>query len=584
MPALVLTDVMLRSSTGGIGPQVRALADDLARAHLHIDPFEASYMGVDGYNDAVPDLSLQRRQAWRDELVTTLLRVDQLEADDLDDRLLLRAMRDDVARALAGIDSRVEDFTVTTFPKDGPSRMLFVAARARVDDPPAASDYLSRCRKFSTYLAQKQARLLDAAEAGLLPVAPLVQNVITQVRNHLADPSHDPLLGHEPPAEWGGASEWRSNLERVVTEQVRPALAAYLDTLVEMLPRCRPGERAGLVHVPGGVAAYACCIRQGTTLPLSADELHQIGLAELAKTEEKIAELGRQVVGERGVGAVLDRLRRDPAFAVAPPDAMARAAATIERAEERMADLFRPPLPDACTVQPMPVHMASSGAPPMYLPPARDASGPGVFLFNQADPGAAGSWAREAAVFHEAVPGHHAQFSRMRARPDLPLLLDAFVVIPHAEGWGLYAERLADEFGLYSDGVQRLGLVVTQAWRAARLVIDTGLHDRGWARAQAYEFCLAHTALPEPFVAAEVDRYIAWPGQALGYLIGELEILRLRQNAQDRLGLAYDVRDFHSAVLDHGSLPLPVLAAAVDAWVQSTLPEPSVHTSTASQP
>jgi uncharacterized protein (DUF885 family) len=528
-------------------------------------------MSIDGYEDAVPDLSPQRRQAWRDELVTTLLRVDQLEADDVDNALLLRAMRDDVVRALAGIDSRVEDFTVTTFPKDGPSRMLFVAARATVDDPASASDYLARCRKFSTYLAQKQARLLDAARDGLLPVAPLVQNAITQVRNHLSDPSHDPLLAHVPPAGWGGAIEWRSDLERVVSEQVRPALAAYLDALVEMLPRCRPGERAGLVHVPGGVAAYACCIRQGTTLALSADEVHQIGLAELARTEELVAELGRQVVGERGVAAVLRRLRHDPAFAVAPPDAMARATATIERAEARTADLFRAPQPEACAVQPMPVHMARSGAPPMYLPPARGGSRRGVFLFNQIDPGAAGSWAREAAVFHEAVPGHHAQFSRMRLRPDLPLLLDAFVVIPHAEGWGLYAERLADEFGLYSDDVQRLGLVVTQAWRAARLVIDTGLHDRGWTRAQAYEFCLTHTALPEPFVAAEVDRYIAWPGQALGYLIGERELLRLRQRAQDRLGPAYDIRDFHSAVLDHGSLPLPVLASAVDAWVESAL-------------
>ncbi len=541
-------------------------------------------MGIDGYDDAVPDLSWQRRQAWREELVATLLRVDQLRADDIDNGLLLRAMRDDVVRALAAIDSRVEDFTVTTFPKDGPSRLLFVAARATVDDPAAASDYLSRCRKFSTYLAQKRVGLLDAAQAGLLPVAPLVQNAITQVRKHLADPSHDPLLAHKPPAGWDGASAWRSNLERVVSEQVRPALVGYLDTLVEMLPRCRPGDRAGLVHVPGGVAAYACCIRQGTTLPLSADDVHQIGLAELARTEDLVEELGRQVFGERGVATVFDRLRHDPVFAVAPPDAMARAAATIERAEERMAEIFRPPLPEACTVQPMPDHMARSGAPPMYLPPARDASRPGVFLFNQSDPGAAGSWAREAAVFHEAVPGHHAQFSRMRLRPDLPLLLDAFVVIPHAEGWGLYAERLADEFGLYSDGVQRLGLVVTRAWRAARLVIDTGLHDRGWTRAEAYEFCLAHTALPEPFVAAEVDRYIAWPGQALGYLIGERELLRLRQHAQDRLGPDYDVRDFHSAVLDHGSLPLPVLGAAVDAWVESTLTTQSGHEPSASGP
>lgn len=217
----------------------------------------------------------------------------------------------------------------------------------------------------------------------------------------------------------------------------------------------------------------------------------------------------------------------------------------------------------------MPRHMAGFGAPPFYSPPARDGSRPGAYLYNDINPGPAGSWALEATAFHEAVPGHHVQFARLQAMRHLPLLLTTFYVVAHGEGWGLYAEQLADEFGLYSDNQQRLGMLACAAWRAVRLVVDTGLHARGWSRQHAYEFALAHCPMPESFVAAEIDRYIAIPGQALGYLIGQREILRLRDYARIRLGAAYDIRDFHSAVLDHGFLPLTVLSRAVEEWVTS---------------
>ena len=161
------------------------------------------------------------------------------------------------------------------------------------------------------------------------------------------------------------------------------------------------------------------------------------------------------------------------------------------------------------------------------------------------------------------------QFSRMQLLARLPLLLTAFYVVPHGEGWGLYAEQLADEFGLYSDDTQRLGMLSCAAWRAVRLVVDTGLHSRGWSRARAREFALAHSPMPADFVDAEIDRYIALPGQALGYLVGKQEILRLRDKARSQLGADYDIRDFHAAILDHGSLPLTVVGQVVDEWVDS---------------
>jgi len=249
---------------------------------------------------------------------------------------------------------------------------------------------------------------------------------------------------------------------------------------------------------------------------------------------------------------------------------MARAAVAVSRAQQRLADMFRAPMPPPCAVEPMPPHMAEFGAPPYYSPPARDGSRPGAYLFNNIHPGQAGSWALEATTFHEAVPGHHAQFSRLQLMPHLPRLLTAFYVVPHGEGWGLYAERLADEFGLYSDDTQRLGMLACAAWRAVRLVVDSGLHARGWSRDEAREFALAHSPMPADFVEAEIDRYIALPGQALGYLVGQREILRLREQARSRLGAAFDLRDFHSAVLDHGSVPLTVLGRIVTDWAAAT--------------
>ncbi len=548
---------------------IGVLADELAEVLLRGDPFGASFMAISGYDDAVPDLSPEYQQTWRRRLVDIIVRCTQREADsaDFDGRILLETVRDRATRELAAADSRVDEFSVTTFPRGGPSLMLLIASRTRVSDAESATAYLARCRRIPAYLDQYTARLRTAARDGLLPVAPLVSDAIRQLHDHLSHPARDPMLSHQPPEGWAGATAWRDGIECVIRDHVRPAVGRYADLLAELLPRSRPPEQAGLLHVPGGVAAYACCVRNGTTLPFDSDELHRVGLEALAEIEEQIAELGGHTVGTRDVNDIMARFRED-VWQPAPgdADAMARAATAIARAQDRLTDMFRSPLPPPCAVEPMPPHMAEFGAPPYYSPPARDGSRPGAYLFNNVHPGQAGSWALEATAFHEGVPGHHAQFARVQLLPHLPLLMTAFYVVAHGEGWGLYAERLADEFGLYSDDIQRLGMLGCAAWRAVRLVVDTGLHARGWSRARARQFALAHSPMPEGFVDAEIDRYIALPGQALGYLVGQREILRLRDDARSRLGAAYDIRDFHSAILDHGSLPLAVLRQVVEEW------------------
>ena len=546
-----------------------ALADELAAVLLSADPFGASFMAISGYDDAVPDLSPDYQQAWRDRLVDVVVRCDQGEAHaaDAESRVLLQATRDTAARYLAAADARTEEYSVTTFPLGGPSLVLFIASRTRITDSGSAAACLTRCRRLPAYLDQYTARLRAAVRDGLLPVAPLVGNAIKQLRDHLAHPARDPLA-FQPPEDWAGAAGWRDEIERIVRDDIRPAIGRYADLLAELLPRSRPPERAGLLHVPGGVAAYACAIRNGTTLPFDPDELHRIGLTALTEIEDRVAQLGSHAMGTCDVDDIMTRLRADASqTAPAGDDAMVRAAVAVSRAQQRLVDMFRPPVPPPCAVEPMPPHMAEFGAPPYYSPPARDGSRPGAYLFNRVRPGQAGSWALEATAFHEAVPGHHAQFSRLQHMPDLPLLLTAFYVVPHGEGWGLYAERLADELGLYSDDTQRLGMLACAAWRAVRLVVDTGLHARGWSRGRARAFALAHSPMPPDFVDAEIDRYIALPGQALGYLVGQREILRLRDEARSRLGPAFDLRDFHSAILDHGSVSLGVLGRIVAEWL-----------------
>lgn len=553
----------MRSAIGG-------LAGELVDVLLGSDPFSAELMSISGYEDAVPDLSAAALHGRRDRLIDIIVRCGQREPDpaDVGSRILLSAVRDKAARSLGVADSRVEEYSVTTFPLSGVSLMLLIAARTRLADAAAAADYLTRCTRLAGYLDQVTAMLRDAARDGLLPVAPLVSDVIRQLSGYLAHPEQDPLLTPQPPHGWAGAGAWQAEIERVVRDSVHPAVGRYADLLTELLPASRPPERAGLLHVPGGVAAYACWVRDCTTLPLDPDELHRVGLDAVAEIENSIAELGSRMLGSRNAGEAMAALRADVADVPSDSDPLDRATAAIARAHERLGEILHEPLPP-CAIEPMPAHMAEFGAPPYYSPPARDGSRPGAYLFNTIHPGAAGSWACDATAFHEGVPGHHVQFARLQAMPELPRLLTAFYVVPHGEGWGLYAEQLADELGLYSDDLQRLGMLACAIWRAVRLVVDTGLHARGWSVQRARQYALAHSPMPANFVSAEIDRYVAVPGQALGYHVGKSEILRLRATAHARLGAAFDLRDFHAAILDHGTLPLPVLGEVVDAWLDS---------------
>ena len=544
----------------------RDLADRFHQRWLEANPFAATMYGIPGYDDLVPDESEEGEQAWRAEVAQFLREADAIVPGAPADAVTLECTKAMAAQELATIDMARAEYTVTAMQYTGPPSLLALAARTVLVDAAAAEAYLTRLRRSGAWLDQVGDRLRAGAEKGRLPVAPLVEQAIAWAENVLAAPVPEPLLAPQLPPGWpAGAAAWEEERRAVAAEVVKPALARWVATIRELLPRARSSEQAGLAHLPGGAEDYARAVQIYTTLPLSAEELHQTGLDHIATLEARAVELGARL-GLSGLDEVFAALL-DSAGKLPPEEAVREAAVAVKRAEARAAEFFPQPLPPPCEVRPMPEVVAVSGAAPHYTPPRLDGGRAGTFWFNTERPTAGTGWDIEVVAFHEAVPGHHLQLSRLQLLTDLPALQRQRSLSVFSEGWGLYAEQLAEEAGLYADARGLLGAISTSLMRAARLVVDTGLHFYGWSREQALGFLVEHVPMPREFLANEVDRYVVMPGQALAYLTGKLEIIRIREEAQQRLGPAFSLPAFHAAVLDHGSLPMPALASSIAGWL-----------------
>ncbi|HEY7261932.1 MAG TPA: DUF885 domain-containing protein [Trebonia sp.] len=545
----------------------RDLADRFHERWLRVNPFAATMYGIPGYDHLLPDDSEDAQQAWRaeaGEFVSQAAAIDRVQQTPAD-AVTLDCTAEAAAREVAVVDLAAEDHTVTPMHYAGPAVFLAVAARTVLLDQTAAEAFLTRVRGSGAWLDQVTERLRAGAGRGRLPVAPLAEQAISWAETVLASPDSSPVLSPKPPQGWDGAAAWEAERRAAITDVVNPALARWVDTVRELLPRARPAAHAGLHWLPGGDADYASAIRVYTTLPLSAEELHQTGLDHVAALEDRAVKLGARL-GLSGREEVFAALR-ESAGKIPPEEAVARALAAVRRAEERAPEFFPAPLPPPCEVTPMPDVVALSGAAPHYTPPRLDGGRPGTFWFNTLRPTAGTGWDIDVVAFHEAVPGHHLQLSRLQLLTELPALQRQRSLPVFSEGWGLYAEQLAEEAGLYEDERGQLGAISTALMRAVRLVVDTGLHAFGWSRERATEFAVEHVPMPPEFMANEIDRYIVMPGQALAYLTGKLEIDRLRDEARSRLGPAFSLPAFHAAVLDHGSLPMPTLSRSIEAWL-----------------
>lgn len=552
--------------------RIADLAERMLRLMLEAEPLEATLIGFREYDADLADLSV----AAEDRFAARRAQV-RAEAAAIDPMLL--SAQDGLTRAviLAQVDSADDaqqvaalDFTVAAFPVSPASILLSYLRMVVLTDAEQAQHYLARLAQVPRLLGQAEERLERGRHRGLTPVAHLVQMSIDQIDRFL-DAAPSPLA-IEPPDGWEGAETWRSALLAVIDSEIRPALVAHRHVLVsQVLPTARSAEEPGLSWLPGSPDRYTRLVRLHTTTDRTPDELHRIGLEMVARIHDEFRLLGEAQFGTGDLAAIFARLQSDPDLRwTSSEQIIAVAEQTVRRAEAASVDWFGR-LPKAvCALESIPEVEAEGAAPAYYMPPALDGSRPGTYYTNVNKPTERTSFDLESVAFHEAVPGHHFQISLALELPDLPVIRRLAMFTAYAEGWGLYAERLADEMGLYSSELQRMGMLSADVWRASRLVVDTGLHAYGWTRQQAVEYMVQNTPVAPIDVESEVDRYIAYPGQALSYMTGRLEIQRLRAVAEAALGDRFDVGAFHDTVLGSGALPLSVLAQVVEAWVAET--------------
>jgi uncharacterized protein (DUF885 family) len=557
-----------------VATALRALADEYWEARLEASPLFATFLGDHRYDDRVDDVSAAAEQRLRATWVALRERVDALDgvSDDTDavTRDLLVHELDDAVR---GIDLRLAEMASDQM-EGVHADLLITAGQLSAPEPDHAAMAVERTRAYATMLAQAADRFREGLAAGRTPARINVERSINQVEGYLASPlDTDPFATLAGPDGWDGLAAWRAQLTDIVRDVVRPAFATYRDVLRdELAPVARPDDRAGLVHIDDGPEMYAALIELHTGLPLTADELHTIGMDEVTGSlPAEFSAVGRRQFGTEDLPTIFGRLLDDTELRYRDGDEIiAHATACLEAATAAMGDWFGI-LPEApCVLTPVPDYLAPDSPAAYYTPPAPDGSRPGEYHVNLHD--ATGRSRAETAsiAYHEAIPGHHLQLAIASERTDLPAFRrlswghTAFV-----EGWALYTERLADEMGLYESDVDRLGMLASDAWRACRLVVDTGLHALGWTRGQAIEFMAAHAPVNRDEIEVEVDRYIGMPGQALAYKVGQREILRLRDDARTTLGAAFDTAGFHDAVLGGATISLRVLRTRVAAWVSA---------------
>jgi uncharacterized protein (DUF885 family) len=553
--------------SGGL-PELAERYFDLAMAAA---PFEATALGVDGFDAEVPDLSEQAEDRQRAAIAGLQRQLDAIDPATLDDQdRITHAM---LGRALADrqeeLDARWPELTVSATMSGVQTAVIATVPKVTLATTEQASAYLERCGGLDRYLRQAADRLRAGIHHGRTPSRRGVLAAMAQLDEYLAGPPDaDPLLAPDPPAETDPA-RWRDRLKQLVVASVRPAMAAYRTCLErEVLPHVRSDDRCGLYHLPDGDTVYRNAARHHTTTGRDLDDLHRLGQELVAGLAEEYRTLGSRALGTGDLGEILGRLRGDPGLRFhTAAEILNSARDALDRANAALPGWFGriPAVP--CRVDEMSPYEAKDAVLGYYQLPSDDGRRPGIHWLNTHAPETRTRYEYEALAFHESVPGHHLQFALAQELRDLPRFRRLGYVTAFSEGWALYTERLADEMGLYSGDLARLGMLSFDSWRACRLVVDTGIHHLGWSRARAIDYLLANSALTPGNVENEVDRYIADPGQALAYMVGRIELQRLRAHARQRLGGRFDVKAFHDAVLGTGGVPLSVLDQELDRWV-----------------
>lgn len=549
--------------------QVTALADEVMQTALTRSPELATYLGLPGMrHDRVSDNSLaalRRYEAEDDAFAARVLAIDPEPLIGRTEYVTLGFLRES---AQSGAQGRVCHNELWAGVNQMFGWQVSLPRLAQVQ--PVGTDDLraqaiARWHALAPVIDNETANLREGLRQGYTAPRVNVQRVIQQMDELIAMPAAQSPFAS--PMQRDSAPAFRQEFEGVMTSEIYPAMRRYRDFLVnEYLPRSR--EAVGIVGNPNGQDCYRAAVRSFTTLDVPAQEIHEIGLREMDKIQAEMRTIAQRSFNTSDVPALLESFRTDPKYMFrSREEIVAYAQAAIERGRAAMPRWFgRLPVSDV-VIEPYPEFEEKSAPGGAYESPSEDGTRPGKYRINTSNPTEQTKVGIESTAFHESIPGHHLQLALAQERKDVHMITRFMGNSGYSEGWGLYAERLADEMGLFSSDLDRMGLLSNEALRAARMVVDPGLHVLGWTREQAIDYMLAHTAENRQAVENEVDRYIGWPGQATAYMLGNLEIRRLREMAQRELGTRFDIRTFHDKVLENGSVPLPFLRENIERWI-----------------
>jgi uncharacterized protein (DUF885 family) len=550
--------------------------DQIARDYwdyaLSTFPTEAMLIGDHRFDAEMEQFSRQAEDeqiAEFDRLVAAATAID--DAVLTTDELITKAVLIDEASGRANeLRSRTAEYDAN--PSWGIHVLLpQIAGQLPLTEPAHAEALVEKWAKIGTTFDQLVHRLRQGVARDRTPPRTSVEKSIAQIDQYLAMPTTtDPFVNVPAPEAFTPEQTevWRDRLARTVVDVIRPAYERYRHELQEtVLPASRSEEKTGVRWLPDGEEIYARAIRRHTSLDLTPLEIHNIGLEEIARLEDEYRAMGARVLGTSDLAQIYDRLRNDPDLRFGDGEQIVAAAQdAMDRARAAIPDWFgRLPQAD-CVMAEVPEAGAQDAPIAYYLPPATDGSRPGTYFINTTEPTTRTRFESEALTFHESIPGHHLQLAIAQELEGIPEFRKHALVTVYVEGWGLYTERLADEMGLYSGPLQRMGMLSFDSWRAGRLVVDTGMHALGWSKQEAVDYLVQNSPLALNNIESEVERYIGMPGQALAYMIGRREIMRLRDEAKQTMGDRFDIKGFHDTVLGSGPVPLRILGDLVRTW------------------
>lgn len=557
--------------------RLAAVVDSWYERWLELNPLDASAQGDHRYDarfgDYLSPTWLADSLANEQDSLEELRAVDPAGLSD-SDRITFDAFKYGREIAIEGYRYPAELLPVDQL-FGRPAQFAVIGAGGDVHPFVTVQDYdnfLARMDGFVAWVEQAINNMRSGAVKGVVQPRVVIERAIPQLSAlAVEDPKESvlwrPILNLPPGLSVPDRQRIVTAWERKLGEAVLPAIRRLRDYLEnDYLAHTRPS--VGLSALPNGAAWYAYCVRLHTTTSLTPQQVHELGLSEVARIRAAMERLKTQVGHTGDLRSLFEKLRGDPRFVASDVEALLAGYRDLKsRVASAMPRQFAIAPKADFEIRPVEAFREQSAASASYRPGSPDGKRPGVFYVNTWDLPSRPTYLMQAIYLHEAVPGHHFQVSLAQEMDELPRFRRHAEFTAYAEGWGLYAESLGRELGLYDDPYSELGALMMEVWRAVRLVVDTGLHSQGWTREQAIDYMRANTSIGRADIVAEVERYIAQPGQALAYKVGEIRIRALRRESERTLGARFDVRDFHTQVLAGGSLPLPVLEEQIRRWL-----------------